>query len=129
MITPAATTARGTVRLASTISSPIVDPLSTPPKANAMVDRNTRSLRCVPGTTAAAVIGVADPYVVHEYSPNAISSATGIQLAIAPALLSHFATFRPTTLSETAMARPTTDTAMKYGALVAYRCATAGPAT
>ncbi len=58
--------ARGTVRLASTISSPIVDALSTPPNANAIVDQKMMSLRPVLGTSDAAVIGVADPYVIHE---------------------------------------------------------------
>src|SRR5882672_4481731 len=125
---PAEMTALGTVRRASTISSPIVDPLSTPPNANAIVERNTRSLRRVPGTSAPALIGVADPCFDHEYSPNPISSATGIHPAIAPALLSHFPTFKPTTLSETAIVRPMTETAMKYGALDAYACPD-GPGT
>ena len=58
--------ARGTVRLASTISSPIVDALSTPPNANAIVDQKMTSLKPVLGISDAAVIGVADPYVIHE---------------------------------------------------------------
>ena len=61
MTTPAARIARGTVRRASTISSPIVDALSTPPNANAIVDQKMTSLRLVLGTSDAAVIGVADP--------------------------------------------------------------------
>src|SRR5215467_6186919 len=129
MSTPAAITARGTVLRASTISSPIVDALSTPPKAKAIVDRKRRSFSPVPGTSELAVIGVAGPYFVHEYSPNAIRSAMGIQPAMAPALLSHFPTFRPTTLSRTAIARPTTDTAMKYRGFAPYAWAADGPAT
>src|SRR6185369_16210952 len=118
MSTPAAMTARGTVRRASTISSPIVDALSTPPNANAIVDRKTKSFNAAPGFNDAAVIGVAEPYLVHEYKPNAISRPMGIQPATAPALLSHFPTFNPTMLRTTATARPATATAMKYGGLV-----------
>src|SRR5262249_24790168 len=98
MIAPAARIARGTVRLASWISSPIVDPLSGPPNANAIVDQKTTSFRLVLGTNAVALIGVADPKRRHETRPSTISSSAGIQLAIAPRLLSHLPTFSPTTL-------------------------------
>src|SRR5580765_7373351 len=115
-------TARGTVLRASTISSPIVDALSTPPKAKAIVERKTRSFSDVPGRSEAAVIGVADPYLLQEYTPNPMSSAIGIHPAIAPPLLSHFPTFRPTTLRTTATVRPARATAMKYGGLEASDC-------
>src|SRR5450759_3897221 len=114
MIAPAVRIARGTVRLASLISSPIVDPLSTPPNAKAIVDQKMMSLRCMLGTRAWAVIGVADPKRPHATAPSTISSTAGVQPAIAPTLLSHFPTFNPTTFIVTAIARPVDATAMKY---------------
>src|SRR5258708_30231837 len=123
MSTPAVMTARGIVRSASTISSPIVDPLSTPPNANAIVERNTRSLSPVPGVSVCAVMGVADPDFIQEYRPNATRNPSGIHPAIAPALLNHFPMLSPTTLSATAIVRPTTETVMKYGWLVESDCA------
>src|SRR5712692_4313255 len=113
MKTAAVRMARGTVRRASTISSPIVDPLSTPPKAKAIVDQKMTSLRPVLGTSDRAVIGVADPYLIHEKNPNARRSEIGTHAASAPTFVSHFPMFKPTTLSATAAVRPTTDTARK----------------
>src|SRR5947207_13042404 len=51
----------------------------------------------------------------------------GTQPAIAPALLSHLPIWRPTTFSVTAIVRPTTETAMKYGGLVDRVCAEGPP--
>ena len=62
-------------------------------------------------------MGVADPYFVHEYRPNATRNPIGIHPAIAPALLSHLAMLSPTTFRMTAIARPMTENTMKYGAL------------
>ena len=42
-----------------------------------------------------------------------MSTAAGIQLAIAPTLFNHFPTFKPTTFIVTAMTRPVIATAMK----------------
>ena len=111
--TPALRIARGTVRRASSISSPIVDPLSTPPNAKAMVDQKMMSLRCMLGATACAVMGVAEPNRLHATAPSAISSMAGIHPATAPMLASHLPTFNPTTFIATASARPVIDTAMK----------------
>src|ERR1700730_9372448 len=122
MTAPAASTARGTVRRASWISSPIVDPLSTPPKANAMVDQKMTSFRLVLGTNVCAPSGVADPNRFHDTAPSTMRTAAGIQLAIAPTLANHFPTFSPTTFIVTAMARPVIDTAMKYTLLVDHPC-------
>ena len=105
--------ARGTVRRAFSISSPIVDPLSTPPKANASVDQKMMSLRCMLGTTAWASIGVADPNRLQATAPSAISSIAGSQPASAPTLVSHFPTFNPTTFIATVTARPVMETATK----------------
>src|SRR5262249_44963970 len=110
--TPLARIARGTVRRGSRISSPIVDPLSTPPKANAIVDQKITSLRLVLGRNAPASIGVADPNPRHATPPSPTSSVAGIQLATAPTLFRHFPTPRPTTFSVTAIARPVIDPAM-----------------
>src|SRR5437588_2588377 len=126
MNAPAASTARGTVRRASSISSPIVDPLSTPPNAKAIVDQKITSLRLVLGINVCAEIGVADPKRFHEYMPSAIRMNAGIQLAIAPTLFSHFPTFRPTTFIVTAMTSPVMATTMKYVLLVDHACH-AGP--
>src|SRR5690242_17186791 len=108
MSTAAVITARGTVRGASTISSPIVDALSTPPNANAIVDRNTRSFRLAPGASVAGVNDVADPYRAHEYRPNPHSSTSGIHPLTAPTLLSHLPMSSPMTFSVTAIVRPVT---------------------
>src|SRR5438552_12719661 len=122
MNAPAASTARGTVRRASWISSPIVDPLSTPPNAKAIVDQKITSFRLVLGTKASGGIGVADPKRLHDTAPRTMSRPAGIQLAIAPTLFSHLPTFRPTTVIMTAIARPVIATAIKYTLLVDQAC-------
>src|SRR5262250_3703926 len=114
MTTPALSTARGTVRRASLISSPIVDALSTPPNANAIVDQKMTSLRLVLGRSDEGARLDADPNLTHEIAPSAMSSSAGSQPAIAPTLLSHLPTLRPTTLRTTAIVRPVIATAMKY---------------
>jgi hypothetical protein len=126
MTAPAARIARGIVRRASLISSPIVDPLSMPPNAKAIVDQKMMSLRFMLGTNACAFIGVADPNRLQATIPSAISSNAGIHPAIAPTLLSHFPTFSPTTFIVTAVARPIVETAMKYRLLDDSDCQ-AGP--
>src|ERR671937_383082 len=122
MKTPAATIARGTVRRGLTISSPIVDPLSMPPKAKAIVDQKITSLRLMLGTSAAAVIGVADPNRPAATTPNTMRNRSGTHAAAAPTLFSHLPTFSPTRFRSTAIERPTIDTAMKYGPLVESDC-------
>src|SRR6478752_7588596 len=118
MKTAAVRMARGTVRLASTISSPIVEALSTPAKAKAIVDQKMTSLRPVLGMSELMVIGVADPYFIHEKNPNASSSDSGTHAASAPMFVIHLPMFSPTMLRTTATARPATDTARKYALLV-----------
>src|SRR5436190_16834749 len=114
MTAPAINTARGIVRRASWISSPIVDALSTPPKANAMVDQKITSFRPVLGTNVSAVMGVADPKRLHVRVPRVSSAKAGMQLASAPMLFSHLPTLRPTTFSVTARVSPDIATVMKY---------------
>src|ERR1044071_6467232 len=114
MTTPAMRIARGTVRCASSISSPIVDPLSTPPNANAIVDQKMTSFRLVLGTRVVELFGVADPTRRQETNAGARTSAATTQLASAPTLFSHLPTLRPTTFIVTAVTRPTDATAMKY---------------
>src|SRR5260221_12347769 len=118
MKTAAVRMARGNVRLASTISSPIVDAFSTPAKAKAIVDQKITSLRPVLGISDCRVMGVADPYFIQEKNPNASSRHSGTHAASAPTFVSHLPMFRPTTLSATAAVRPNTDTARKYVLLV-----------
>ena len=122
MTTAAASTARGIVRRGSRISSPIVDALSTPPKANAIVDQKMTSLRLMPGTSDAVFIGVADPNRIHEIAPSVISSPADIHAEMAPTLLSHLPMSTPTTLIVTAKARPMIDTVMKYAPLADNAC-------
>src|SRR5947199_10661768 len=86
---PAARMARGIVRRASTISSPIVEALSPPPQAKAIVDQKITPLSVVLGTKAAAVIGVADPNRIHATLPNPISSSPGLHAASAPTQRTH----------------------------------------
>src|ERR1044071_8839867 len=119
---PAVRIARGTVRRASLISSPIVDPLSGPPNANAIVDQKITSFRLVLGTNAFDGIGVADPKRRQAITPRTSSSSVGIQLAMAPTLFNHLPTLSPTTFSVTARARPAVDTVMKYRLLVDHAC-------
>src|SRR5262245_4349535 len=122
MTAPAARIDRGIVCRQSSISSPIVDALSTPPNANAIVDQKMTSFSPVLGTSACASSGVADPNRLHEMAPSAISAAAGTQLASAPTLLSHLPTFSPTTFSVTVRARPAIDTTMKYMLLDDHAC-------
>src|SRR5204863_8438602 len=98
---------------ASLISSPIVDPLSTPPNAKAIVDQKMMSLRLVLGKNACAFMDVADPNRPQATTPSAISSSAGVHPAIVPALLSHLPTFSPTTFIVTATVRPLAATRMK----------------
>src|SRR6059036_3735661 len=100
---PAVRIARGTVRRASWISSPIVDPLSTPPNANAIVDQKITSFSVVLGRSECDVIGVAGPNRTHHTTPNTMRNVAGTQAAIAPALFNHFPTFSPTTFITTAI--------------------------
>src|SRR5579872_4494595 len=125
--TPAATIARGTVRRASSISSPIVDPLSTPTKANAIVDQKITSFRPVPGTNARGGIGVADPNRLHDTAPSPISTRPEVQPEIAPRLFSHFPTLRPTTFMATAIVKPIIENTMKYVPLPDSACHRAPP--
>src|SRR6476620_5587642 len=100
----------------------MVDALSTPPKANAIVDQKITSFRSVLGTNEAAGMGVAEPYRDHESHPRTTSAPAGIQLAIAPTLFSHFPTFRPTTLRVTVRTSPAIATAMKKVLLLDNAC-------
>src|SRR3974377_1238064 len=105
--------ALGRVRRASTSPSPVVEALSTPANANAIVDQKMTSFRPVLGSSDCALIGVADPYFIQEYDPNAISSDTGTQPARALVLVLHLPTSRPTMFRPTATARPRNDTTRK----------------
>src|SRR4029453_7707947 len=80
---PAVRIARGIVRRASRISSPIVDPLSTPPNAKAIVDQKITSLRLVLGVIVSSVIGVAALKRIQDTTPIAISSTAAVQPAAA----------------------------------------------
>jgi hypothetical protein len=99
-----------------------VDALSTPPKANAIVDQKITSFRLMLGTSDGPSIGVADPKRLHDTAPSTIRSPAGIHAAIPPALLSHLPTFNPATFSVTASARPAIDAVMKYVLLVDHAC-------
>src|SRR5207244_3221673 len=103
MNAPAVRSARGTVRRASLISSPIVDALSAPANAKAIVDQKITSLTLIFGTSASNVIGVADPKRFHDSTPRAISANVGIQSATAPALVNHLPMFTPITFITTAI--------------------------
>src|SRR5438094_2687542 len=105
MISPAARFARGIVRRGCSISSPIVDALSTPPNANAIVDQKITSLSVVLGTSASAVIGVADPYRIQATKPKTTRRTPVVHPAIAPTLFNHFPTLSPTTFNATVSAR------------------------
>src|SRR5579872_1607595 len=111
--TAAAITARGMVRRASRISSPIAEPLSRPPNANAMVDQKITSLSDVAGTKERALRDVADPYRSHETTPSTMTAAATIQLATPPMLFNHLPRARLRTFRQTAIARPAIETVRK----------------
>src|SRR5262249_45661726 len=94
---------------------------------NAIVDQKIMSLRLMLGMNAAGVIGVAEPNRFQERTPSAISAASGIHAAIAPALCSHLPISRPTMLSATASVSPIIDTSMKYVLLFESACPGAPP--
>src|SRR2546430_16639600 len=127
MIAPAARIARGIIRRGCSISSPIVDALSTPPNANAIVDQKMTSLRLVFGTNARAGIGVADPKRDHDRMPSTRGNSIGTQLATAPTVFSHVPTFNPTTLSVTARTSPRIATMMEDGLVDDSGCDGAAP--
>src|SRR5580765_8497941 len=54
-----------------------------------MVDQKMTSFRFVLGTNTGGVNGVADPKRLHDTAPSTMSTAAGIQLAIAPTLFDH----------------------------------------
>ena len=91
----------------------MVEPLSTPPNANAMVDQKITSFKLVLGARVCGVIGVAVPNRLHEIAPSTISTSAGIQPATAPMLFSHLPTSRPTTFMVTASVNPTSAKTMK----------------
>src|SRR5690349_3958213 len=107
-------TARGTVRLASRISAPIIDALSTPPNANAIVDQKITSFNPVAGIKSCGRMGVAVPNRAHRTAPHAIRIVVTVHVATAPALVSHLPTSRPTMFTTSAMARPISDAETKY---------------
>src|SRR5271169_5113596 len=113
MTAPEARMALGTVLRAFTISSPMVEALSTPPNAKAIVDQKMTSFRLVLGTKDRAVMAVADPKRLKDTTPRPMRTIDGIQPATAPTLFSHLPTFSPTTFMETAIRRPTVETARK----------------
>src|SRR5579872_3805433 len=57
---------------------------------------------------------VAAPNLNHAKRPSPMSSSVTIQRLKAPALLSHFATSKPSTLSSVANAKPPSESATKY---------------
>ena len=115
------------MRRASRISSPIVDPLSTPPNANAIVDQKITSFRLVLGTSVCAVIGVAVPNRRHEIAPSSISTSAGIQPARAPTLFNHLPTSSPTMFIAAAIVRPASAKTMKYAGCEASGCQASPP--
>ena len=90
------------LRRGSRISSPIIEPLSSPLRENAIVDQKTMSLSRVLGTRLSGVNGVADPKRYQETTASAMRKIAGTQSPTAPALWSHLPTASPRTLSVTA---------------------------
>src|SRR5689334_9582001 len=100
----------------------MVDPLSTPPYANAIVDQKITSFKLVLGTSACGVSAVADPCIRHAAAPRTISTIAGSHPAMAPTLFSHLPTFNPTTFIVTATIKPETATMRKYVLLPESAC-------
>ena len=110
---PAASRARGSVRLGATISPASSGATSSPANAKAREDHRVSSLSPACGRQAAGSSAMAGPPRTHATAPTAISIATGIQVPTAPALCSHLPTLSPTRCRAKAIAIPPRVTEMK----------------
>ena len=113
IVIPAITIARGIVRAGSLTERAIMDAVSTPPKANAIVDQNRTSFSASSGMEAGSAKLVALPNRAAPIRPSVIRMSAGIQTPTAPAFCTHFPMRRPATFGRTAMARPAIAAVMK----------------
>ena len=105
--------ARGMVRRASRISSPMNEADSKPVRAKAMVAQKIRSRRCRPGVRLSRLKVVAGPSRSQAVAPIPISRSVATQRACAPAVFSHLPTCSPTRLSQVPSASPRVEATMK----------------
>src|ERR1051326_8729642 len=87
--------AGGIIFLASRISPVITEALSTPLKANAIVDQKMASLRWLPGISAVALMSVAEPKRNHARGASMTRRQAGAQELTAPRLCSQRLMSRP----------------------------------
>src|SRR5262245_59175129 len=100
----------------------MIDALSTPPNANAIVDQKITSLTLVDGRKLRALRSVADPNRAHADAPSVSSTTTGIHAATAPTLFSHLLTSSPTMFNAAASTSPASETETKNTWLVESAC-------
>src|SRR5262249_16895694 len=117
MRAPATIRARGIVRRASLISSPMNEAASEPLKAYRMVAQTPSVVKLNEGVKLGAVKDVEEPNFAHAIIVTTHNRLTGIQTPSAPRLLSHLPIFRPTMLRASASPTPKNEKAMKYHGL------------
>src|ERR1700722_10338907 len=110
---PPKKSARGMVRRGLSISSPMNEPVSQPPKAKKMVDQKMAFLRDRCGVKAEAVKWVAGPKRAAETAASTTRMRMGSQLPVEQTLLSHLPASRPTMLTKVMMASQITAKDMK----------------
>src|SRR5262245_15822325 len=113
----ARSSALGTVRLGSLISSPMNDAASGPVSAKAIAEKKVTSLSEKPGTRPLRGNEVAEPKRQSTSPAAAMSEKVASQRVIAPMLFNHLPSSRPKTLSSVARARASSENAMKKALL------------
>ncbi len=124
---PAMIKARGMSRRGRLISLPMNDAASAPENAESMVAQMPKFATVKLGLNACGRKLLAGPNLHHAISPRQNSRATGIQVPIAPRLLSHFPMFSPTIFTISASTSPTTENVMKKDALLCRPCQRSPP--
>src|SRR5271165_2894542 len=120
MIAPAVISARGTVRRASLISSPMNDAASAPLKAYRRVAHTPNTPGLSEGAMLVASKLVAEPNFIQATTATAHNRATGIHVPCEPTLFSHLPMLSPTTFRASASPTPKNENPMKYAGLTCH---------
>src|SRR5580698_405538 len=111
---PAIVRARGMVRRASLISSPINEPVSTPPNAKKIVDQKIAFLKSACGMRLSEEKLVAEPWYFAKIAASISSTETGIHAPREQQLFNHFPCFSPTMFNKVISASHPSAKSMKY---------------
>src|SRR5271167_2823544 len=109
--TPPHATAPGKVFCGSLISSPITDASSSPTNPKQITPKEFRTNRGSAGIRKSAAVTVV-PKRDHTVKPSPINTAAATNVPIAPRLLSHFPTPRPTMFTTVSNANNASDAAI-----------------